>query len=120
MDDVDASLWERFVTQNIYIQNLRLWLPVIPIGVDWHCKHLITSVFLLDGEPAQESINSSRLVLSENEAGISNGSLLINPVMKSDSGNYMCLISQYSIQLNTTTEVRVKGMCLNDSYASDS
>lgn len=85
--------------------------------VVWHCwcglsEQRIINNFLSDGEPAQESVNSSRLVLSENEAGISNGSLLINPVLKSDSGNYMCLISQYSIQHNTTTEVRVKGMCL--------
>ncbi|MPC16877.1 Basigin [Portunus trituberculatus] len=66
-----------------------------------------------DGEPVQESVNSSRLVLSENEAGISNGSLLIDPVLKIDSGNYMCLITQSTIQFNTTTEVRVK-----DIYAA--
>lgn len=70
----------------------------------------VIQAFLSDGEPVQESVNSSRLILSENEAGISNGSLLINPVLKIDSGNYICLITQYSIQLNTTTEVRVKGM----------
>lgn len=72
-----------------------------------------TIQWLKDGEPVQESVNSSRLVLSDNESGVSNGSLLINPVLKLDSGSYMCLISQHSIQYNTTTEVRVK-----DIYAA--
>lgn len=69
--------------------------------------------WLKDGESVQESVNSTRLVLSDNEAGIANASLLINPVLKSDSGNYMCLITQFSYQVNTTTEVRVK-----DIYAA--
>ncbi|XP_071516354.1 neuroplastin-like isoform X2 [Panulirus ornatus] len=72
-----------------------------------------TVQWLKNGEPVQDSINSSRLILSDNEYSVSNATLLIKPVMKSDDGNYICLVSQFSIQLNTTTNVRVK-----DIYAA--
>ncbi|XP_050716792.1 basigin-like [Eriocheir sinensis] len=105
---VALSLQKRLPKSTTVLENDKLSLTCQVDG-----KPHPTIQWLKDGEPAQESVNSSRLVLSENEAGISNGSLLINPVLKSDSGNYICLISQYSIQLNTTTEVRVK-----DIYAA--
>ncbi|XP_047470229.1 basigin-like [Penaeus chinensis] len=72
-----------------------------------------TVQWLKNGELMEDSINSTRLVFSENEHKIPNASLLIKPILKSDIGNYICLIKQYSLQLNTTTEVRVK-----DIYAA--
>ncbi|XP_042218253.1 basigin-like isoform X1 [Homarus americanus] len=74
---------------------------------------LPTVQWLKNGEPIEKSINSSRLVLSENEYHVPNASLLIKPLMKNDDGDYICLITQFAIQHNTTTDVRVK-----DIYAA--
>ncbi|ROT72398.1 basigin [Penaeus vannamei] len=72
-----------------------------------------TVQWLKNGELMEDSINSTRLIFSENEHNVPNASLLIKPILKSDVGNYICLVKQYSLQLNTTTEVRVK-----DIYAA--
>ncbi|KAK8388745.1 hypothetical protein O3P69_020626 [Scylla paramamosain] len=105
---VEFSLQKHLPKSTTVLENDKLSLTC---QVDGNPHPIVQ--WLKDGEPVQESVNSSRLTLSENEAGISNGSLLINPVMKSDSGNYLCLITQSTIQFNTTTDVRVK-----DIYAA--
>lgn len=68
--------------------------------------------WLKDGVPVDEAINSTRLKLEDNDH-VSEGKLRIEPVLKSDNGNYVCVINQYSLVLNTTTEVKVK-----DIYAA--
>ncbi|XP_045593273.1 basigin [Procambarus clarkii] len=105
---VEISLHKHLPKSTTVLENDKLSLTCLVEGdpfpvVQW----------LKDGEPIQDTINSSRMVLSENEYHVPNSSLLIKPIMKSDDGNYVCLVSQYSIQLNTTTDVRVK-----DIYAA--
>lgn len=68
--------------------------------------------WLKDGVAVEEAINSSRLELQDNE-NVKEGKLRIEPVLKSDHGNYVCVINQYSLVMNTTTEVKVK-----DIYAA--
>lgn len=105
---VEFSLQKHLPKSTTVLENDKLSLTC---QVDGNPHPIVQ--WLKDGDPVQRSVNSSRLVLSENEAGISNASLLIYPVMKTDSGNYLCLITQSTIQFNTTTEVRVK-----DIYAA--
>ncbi|KAK7072025.1 hypothetical protein SK128_008206 [Halocaridina rubra] len=69
--------------------------------------------WLKDGEPLDNEENSTRLVFEENTHHVPNASLLIKPILKSDFGSYVCLITIHSLHLNTTTEVRVK-----DIYAA--
>lgn len=69
--------------------------------------------WLKDGELLENAENSTRMVFTENAHSVPNASVLIKPILKSDFGNYMCLISQFGLQLNTTSEVRVK-----DIYAA--
>ncbi|KAK4295038.1 hypothetical protein Pmani_032372 [Petrolisthes manimaculis] len=73
----------------------------------------LTVQWLKDGEPVEDTDNSTRLEMSDNEYDVPNAVLSIKPIQKSDSGNYVCLISLYSINVNTTTVVRVK-----DIYAA--
>ncbi|CAL4085531.1 unnamed protein product [Meganyctiphanes norvegica] len=68
--------------------------------------------WLRDGVAVEEAINSTRLELQDNDS-VKDGKLRIEPVLKSDKGNYVCVINQYSLVLNTTTEVKVK-----DIYAA--
>lgn len=68
--------------------------------------------WLKDGIAVEDAINSTRLELTDND-NVKDGKLRIEPVLKIDAGNYACVINQYSLVLNTTTEVKVK-----DIYAA--
>lgn len=105
---VELSLQKHLPKSTTVLENDKLSLTCQVQG-----DPLPSVQWLKNGEPVEETANFTRLVLSENEYDVPNASLLIEPVLKSDSGNYMCLISQYSIQMNTTTIVRVK-----DIYAA--
>lgn len=105
---VDLQLHKHLPKSTTVLENDKLKLSCLVEGnphpnVQW----------LKDGEPLQPEENNTRLVFSANTYNVSNAILLIQPILKSDYGNYVCLISQYSLHLNTTTEVRVK-----DIYAA--
>lgn len=105
---VELSLHKQLPKSTTVLENDKMSLTCQVQG-----DPIPTVQWLKDGELLQDIINSSRLALSENEHHVPNATLLIKPVMKTDDGNYICLISQYTIQWNTTTDVRVK-----DIYAA--